>query len=506
MGNGEKKKPIQGQSKALRLTGVFQDDIAHIQQLLEENSDVLYRNFRLSNTNKRAGLFLIDGLADKELVDKFILRSLMAPFSEEDHELIEQEGLKNYLKNTVLSIGEVKETNTLSNAVNEILDGMAVLIIESVTEAIILGIKKVKSRSLEEPISEPLVRGPRIGFTEALKDNTAILRNQGQNEDLVMINKTVGKRTKKKAVITYIKGVADQNLVDEIVKRIDRIEIDFLPESGYIEQMIEDNYITPFPQIQNTERPDRVIGALAEGRVAILLDGTPYVLIAPVTFSMLLQSPEDYYERWMPGSLIRVLRFLAAFISLYGPSIYISFISFHPGLIPTKLAISIASSRVGVPFPAFLEALLMEIAIEILREAGLRLPKPIGPAIGIVGGLIIGEAAVTAGIVSPFMVIVVALTAISSFAIPQYSVGITLRMLRFISMFAAAVFGLYGVILFTLLLLSHLVRLKSFGVPYMSPWTPLSIKDLKDFVLRAPVFKMKRRPMMLDTKDVRRKG
>jgi spore germination protein len=242
-----------------------------------------------------------------------------------------------------------------------------------------------------------------------------------------------------------------------------------------------------------------------EGKVANLLDGTPFVLIAPVTFSMLLQSPEDYYERWMAGTLLRIMRFFAAVMALFVPAIYISFISFHPGLIPTKLVISIIATRVGVPFSSLLEALIMETAIEILREAGLRLPKPIGPAMGIVGGLIIGEAAVQAGIVSPILVIVVALTAICSFSIPQYSAGISLRMLRFPAMFCAAAFGMYGVILYALLLGAHISRLQSFGVPYASPAAPYRLGDWKDFLMRAPLRMMKRRPKLLFSQDYRRK-
>ena len=237
-----------------------------------------------------------------------------------------------------------------------------------------------------------------------------------------------------------MKEIADSELVEEVKRRIQKIDIDNVPESGYVEQLIEDNYFSLFAQVQSTERPDRVIAALMEGRVAILLDGTPFALIAPVTFSMMMQSPEDYYERWISGTLIRLLRFGAAIIALFTPALYISFISFHPGLIPTKLAISIIGGRIGVPFPAIIEALLMEVAIEILREAGLRLPKPIGSAMGIVGGLIIGQAAVEAGIVSPIMVIVVAATAISSFVLSHYSTSIPLRILRFIGMFCAALF------------------------------------------------------------------
>ena len=310
----------------------------------------------------------------------------------------------------------------------------------------------------------------------------------------------------KELVIAYIDEIVKPNLVKEVRKRIETIHLDDVAESGYIEQLIEDNYLSPFTQVQSTERPDRVVAALLEGRVAILLDGTPFALIVPVTFNMLLQSPEDYYERWLSSSLIRLLRYFAAGISLFGPSLYIAFVSFHQGLIPTKLALSMMATRQGVPFPALIEALIMEVAIEILREAGLRLPKPIGPTMGIVGGLVIGEAAVQAGIVSPIMVIVVALTAISSFAIPQYNAGITLRMLRFVAMFSAALFGLYGIILFFLFLCSHLVKLKSFGVSYLSPTVPYRAGDWKDFMVRMPFRMMKHRPRLLKPKDSVRKG
>lgn len=316
----------------------------------------------------------------------------------------------------------------------------------------------------------------------------------------------MGRKAPRTVAIAYNSDIANDALVQEVRQRIARIDMDDVPDSGYIEQFIEDNHLTLFPQVQNTERPDRVNSALMEGRVAILLDGSPLALIVPVSISMLMQSPEDYYERWIPGTLVRVLRYIAALISTLGPALYISFISFHQGLIPTKLAVSIAGSREGVPFPSLIEALIMEVSIEILREAGLRLPKPIGQTIGIVGGLVIGEAAVQAGIVSPIMVIVVAITAISSFAIPQYSAGIALRIIRFGTMFSAAIFGLYGVILFFLLVCSHLAKLKSFGIPYLSPAAPYRFGDWKDFVLRAPLSIMTRRPKAMQVKQPKRRG
>ncbi|WP_245236997.1 spore germination protein, partial [Paenibacillus ihuae] len=362
------------------------------------------------------------------------------------------------------------------------------------------------SRSLDEPVSEALLRGPRLGFSESLNENTSILRRQGRSDQLEIVKHRAGNRIQKDLVIAYMKDIVNPELLQEVESRISKLDIDFLAESGYIEQLIEDNYLSPFQQVQNTERPDRVISALLEGRIAILLDGTPFALIVPVTFSMLLQSPEDYYERWLPGSLLRMLRFAASFLALMAPALYISFISFHPGLIPTELALSIIETRQGVPFPSIIEVLILEVSIEILREAGIRLPKPVGPAMGIVGGLIIGDAAVNAGIVSPFLVIVVAVTAISSFSIPMYSAGITLRILRFVGMGFAAMLGMFGTILFFLLICSHLTKLKSFGVPYLTPVSPFRARDWKDLFFRAPLTLMKRRPAMMKTQDSKRKS
>ncbi|HWO96170.1 MAG TPA: spore germination protein [Bacillus sp. (in: firmicutes)] len=490
-------------------TGNFISDLELVRQEISHHSDVHFREFNIGRTGIRAAIIFVEALSDKDLIDKHIMKSLMVDFCEEyKHEPSYVKGTvsKEFIKNQVLSLSEVKEVHHIKELMLKVLTGSTALLIEGSSDVFMLGTIKANKRNIEEPISEALVRGPRVGFTEILSDNTALLRRHGENENLSLTKFRVGKRAKKELVIAYMQEIADPELVEEVKKRIQKIDIDHLPESGYVEQLIEDNYLSPFPQVQNTERPDRVIASLMEGRVAILLDGTPFALIVPVTFSMMLQSPEDYYERWIPGTLTRLLRFAAAIISLFVPALYISFISFHPGLIPTKLAISIIGTREGVPFPALIEALIMETAIEILREAGLRLPKPIGPAMGIVGGLIIGEAAVQAGIVSNIMVIIVAITAISSFAVSQYSAGVPLRMLRFVAMFCAAVFGLYGVLLFFLLLCSHLVKLKSFGVSYASPAVPYRLSDWKDFMVRMPLQMMKRRPKMMNTKDPIRKG
>src|SRR5699024_8483696 len=283
--------------------------------------------------------------------------------------------------------------------------------------------------------------------------------------------------------------------------RLRAIDMDDAPGVGYIEQWIEDSFLSPFPQLINTERPDKVSAALLQGKLAIFLDGTPLVLVLPATFGNALQSPEDYYERWTIGTLIRGLRYLAAFISVFLPALYVALVSYHPGMIPQKLAFSIAATREGVPFPPFIEALLMTITMELLREAGARLPTTIGQTIGIVGGLVIGEAAVQAGIVSPIMVIVVALNAIASFAIPSYSVAISFRILLFGFLIASAVFGLFGIILAYIMINIHLVNLKSIGVPYSTPFAPTFLRDWNDLIFRSPIPLISRRPKYLQAED-----
>ncbi|AET58921.1 spore germination protein [Paenibacillus terrae] len=492
----------QQQEPDSKITGDYDTDLKLIQAAIGENSDVHFREFMVKKFHARSVLIFIDGMQDEELMNKQVLQVLMFEDQQEQPERIS----KSFIKESLMPLTQISEVADMENLHELILLGHTVLIIEGMTEALLVGSPNGSVRSVNEPTSEALLRGPRIGFTEVLSENTSMLRRQGLNKSLEIKKFQVGSRIKKDLVIAYIKDIVNPDLLEEVNHRISKIDMDFVAESGYVEQLIEDNYLSPFQQVHNTERPDRVINALLEGRIAILLDGTPFALIVPVTFSTLLQSPEDYYERWIPGSLLRLLRFFGAFIALMGPALYISFISFHPGLIPTKLVISIIQTRQGVPFPSVIEVMILEISIEILREAGIRLPKPIGPAMGIVGGLVIGDAAVNAGIVSPFLVIVVSVTAISSFSIPSYSAGISLRLLRFVGMLFAAVLGMFGTILFFLLICIHMTKLKSFGVPYITPFTPIRLSDWKDLFIRAPLTMMKRRPIMMKTQQSKRKS
>ncbi|MDH6508364.1 MULTISPECIES: spore germination protein [unclassified Paenibacillus] len=480
-------------------SGDYAADLNYIKDTIGRNSDLHFKEFTMTRVQRQAVLIFVDGMQDDRQLNLQILQYLM---SEATDESLSAQGM------TVpgLPFSQLSEASDLTIFNQSVLFGHAGLLVEGLPQGLLIEPPASTDRTLGEPVSEALLRGPRLGFSEVLSVNTSILRRQGFNDQLEMVSYRAGTRIQRDLVLAYMKDIVNPELLKEVETRISKLDIDFLAESGYIEQLIEDNYLSPFQQVQNTERPDRVINALLEGRIAILLDGTPFALIVPVTFSMLLQSPEDYYERWLPSSLIRMLRFAACFLALMAPALYISFISFHPGLIPTELALSIIETRQNVPFPSVIEVLILEISIEILREAGIRLPKPVGPAMGIVGGLIIGDAAVNAGIVSPFLVIVVAVTAISSFSIPMYSAGLTLRLLRFVGMGFAALLGMFGTILFFLLLCSHLTRLKSFGVPYLTPVSPFRLSDWKDLFFRSPLSLMKRRPVMMKTQNSRRKS
>ncbi|MGG4146668.1 spore germination protein [Paenibacillus algorifonticola] len=510
----KKNAPIQKEWKSKHhaapsnLSEDYEENLNAIKQAIGSNSDVHFREFQITEFHARAVLVFVDGMQNEELISKQIMKILMKDVKQDmtdGSHFVNPLEFSSYLKDKVLPVCEAYEVAELHGLNQSILMGFTALFIEGMPHALLIGSSGMKTRAINEPSSEALLRGPRIGFTEVLSENTSMLRRQGYSEDLEINMYEVGTRIKKKLVIAYMKEIVNPDLLQEVKDRVGKINMDFIAESGYVEQLIEDDYLSPFQQAQNTERPDRVISGLLEGRIAILLDGTPFALIVPVTFSMLLQSPEDYYDRWLPGTLLRMLRFFAAFLALMAPALYISFISFHPGLIPTELAVTIIETRQGVPFPSLIEVMILEISIEILREAGIRLPKPIGPAMGIVGGLIIGEAAVQAGIVSPFLVIVVAVTAISSFSIPVYSAGITLRILRFAGMLCAAVLGMFGTILFILLICGHLSKLKSFGVPYVTPISPFRFNDWKDLFLRSPLPFMNKRPDMMKTQDKKRR-
>ncbi|MGI5920318.1 MAG: spore germination protein [Syntrophomonadaceae bacterium] len=484
------------------LTNALDANLLIINQILGFASDIVIKEFTFSPLGNKAAIITIKGLSDRELINEQVLGALISDLDLNDitntRQLFKQvnlHGIPNIL---------VKEDDHVGNIIDELLAGNTIFFMDGVDSALIIGSQGWKERSISEPMSENVVRGPRDGFTETIDTNTALIRRRIKSPDLRIDEFKIGTLTQTTVLLIYLNGVARESTVNEVKQRLLKINIDGVLESGYIEEFIEDNSLSPFPQIDRSERPDKVTAALLEGRVAIVIDNTPFVLIVPAVFLQFIQSPEDYYERFHVGTLTRIVRLAAYFISMILPALYIAFTSFHQEMIPTSLALSIAASREGVPLPSIGEAFIMEATIEILREAGLRLPKQAGQAVSIVGGLVIGQAAVEAGIVSQIMVIVVALTGISSFAIPAYHAAAAGRLVRFPLMIMAAVLGLPGILAGLTIILIHLSSLRSFGINYLDPFTSPNVDQLKDTALRAPWWAMFTRPGNISPNNILR--
>ncbi|MFG6495043.1 spore germination protein [Fictibacillus sp. UD] len=372
--------------------------------------------------------------------------------------------------------------------VTPVLKGQAIIFVDGVNQAYSIPLETWETRGVEEPEAQTMVRGPREGFIETLQTNTTLLRRRISNPTLRFKPFEVGKITKTTILVSYLESQVDQEVLQEVIKRVTNLNTDKIFESGMLEELIDENGYSPFPTFQSTERPDVAAAALTEGNVVIMFEGTPFVLITPTTFISFFQAAEDYYHHFDLSSFIRFIRVLSFMISLALPATYIAVTTFHHELIPTNLLVSLAAQREGVPFPAFVEALVMETIFEILREAGIRMPRPIGSAVSIVGAIVIGESAVAAGLVSPAIVIVVSLTAISSFVSPYYAFSGAARLLRFVLMILAATTGIFGMIFFMLGLLIHLCSLTSMGKPYFTPLAPFQSGKQKDSLLRLPLW------------------
>ncbi|KPB04198.1 spore germination protein [Bacillus sp. CHD6a] len=478
-------------------------NLATFKDLYGNSSDLVIRKIQFGEDHKlHVGMIYLDGLVDKQMVED-LLDAFM--FQMKDNQVtvdsLEKDNVTTILKNTSIPIAETTELHHLQDMESAILSGGAILLIDGVTSGLKINISGWAERGVNESSTENVVRGPKESFTETLRTNTSLVRRKIKDSSLRIEELQVGKVTKTEIAIVHIQGIANEKIVEEVRNRIKLIEIDSILESSYIEELIEDKTYTTFPTLYNTERPDVIAAGLLEGRVAIFVDGTPFVLLAPALFTHFFQSAEDYYQRWDIATLLRMLRVLAFFISLLGPSLYIALINFHQEMLPTTLLIDLAAQREGVPFPAVIEALLMEVTLEILREAGLRLPKAIGQTVSIVGALVIGQTAVEAGIVSAVMVIVVSITAISNFTLPSYSMAISIRILRFGFIIFSATFGLFGITIGLFLLTLHLCSLRSFGVPFLTPISPFVKEDQKDTLWRLPTWKRYTRPRLVSKKN-----
>lgn len=478
----------------------LQHNLELIRKELGDSADITIRNFTIGQAIElHTAIIYADGLVNTTSIQDMILRPLM---NKDNISFSLQNDAPQIAKDYFLTIGDISEVCDLQSLLSAVLSGDTVILFEGFDSGLKMDTRGWKERALEEPSTQNVIRGPKEGFSETLKTNIGLIRRRIKSSQLWVEVKPVGRITQTDVAILYIKGIAEDTVIKQVRDRLSAIDIDAIFESGNIEELIQDDAFSLFPTIYNTERPDVIAAGLVEGKVAIIVDGTPFVLLVPAIFSQFMQSPDDYYQRADIGTLTRILRLGSLLASLLAPASYIAITTYHQEMLPTDLLISIASSRSGVPFPIFLEGIFMESIFEILREAGLRMPKSIGQAISIVGALVLGQAAVDAGLVSPGMVIIVSLTAITNFVIPSLSMSVPVRILRFSLMILAALFGLFGIFVGIAYIGLHLCTLSSFGVPYLKPNAPFNWSDQKDSLwLRIPLWGMLTRQKSISSQN-----
>ena len=484
------------------ISPVLDENWAVILLLLGNSPDIQARRLHLGTQRIPGVLLFLDEMAERTLV-MTILESLVVGLRSEQLPEATSSAFQTFLEQSSPSV-VIQKASTMADLLKAVLAGRTVLLVDGLPVGLEFTTDGPTARKPSEPDGEPVVRGPKDGFTEVASVNLSLIRRRLRDDRLRVEELRVGTRSHTRVLLVYMLEVSLPELVDEVRQRISRIKIDAVLESGYIEEMIEDQPFSLFPQVKASERPDVVVGGILEGKVAIITDGTPHVMLVPATFAAEMQAAEDYYHRWPVSSFMRLLRYGFMFIAFLGPGIYIAVTTYHNELIPTTLLLSLIAAREGVPFPSMLEAFFMELTLEALREAGVRLPKTVGQAISIVGALVIGESAVRAGLVSPVMVIVVSLTAIASFLIPLYTMSLAIRVLRFAMMVLGGFFGLFGIAVGLMLVLIHLISLRSFGIPYLSPMIPATAADLKDVFIRVPWWAMRRRPLFMPMEDHQR--
>jgi spore germination protein len=435
-------------------------------------------------------------MSDRALFDMTVMRHLL----EMDWNTLQNDGgtpdIFTGIKNRGIATADFSETDGMEDVLYFILAGDTAIFIDGYKKAIVVSTRGFPNRGVQPPETEVVVQGPKESFNEVLRFNTALIRRRIRDVNLKVKQRRLGARSRTDIALMYLEDIVLPGVLQETERRLEKINVDDIPDAGCVEQLIEENWLSPFPQLQLTERPDKAAAAILEGRIAIVVDCSPSVILVPVTLNAFFQSAEDYYNRWQVMSLTRMLRFAGAFIAVALPGLYIAVALYHPSMIPLPMAEKLAEASRAVIFPAVVEIILLDAAFELLREAGIRLRNASGGTIGIVGGLIIGQSAVEAGLVSPIVVIIVAMTGIATFAIPSVSLVYSLRLIKYFLLILSAVLGFIGLWAGLLVTLIHLAGLRSFGLPYLMPFAAGELEgcdEMKDSIFRFPLRMLKRR-------------
>ncbi|PAV29814.1 spore germination protein [Virgibacillus profundi] len=461
-----------------QLNSLFPITVEKLEQLMNErfenNPDLSISTYE--HQDKKIAVFFIGYLIQSDKVENFLVKPLL-------------ESKKEWTNNLILNeipIGSGQETKLLDDILEGLIIGEVFVYIENEDSAINYLLPKKEKRSLAKAETESVVIGPQVAFTESMVTNLNLIRWGLRSTDLVLEKIMVGKRTPREVRLVYLKSIANETDINTMRQRLQEVEVDAVEDSNVLMQYIEDSSTSIFPQFYSTELPDRAVYSLTNGRIAVLVENSPTAIIAPTTFFNFFESTEDLYMRWNAGSFLRLLRFIAMFISVTLTPMYVAAVTFHYEIIPTQLLISIGQSRAGVPFPPIFEALFLELMIELLREAGARLPTKVGQTIGIVGGVVIGTAAVQAGITSNILIIFITISALASFTAPSYLMGTSIRVLRFPMIILAGILGIIGIMFGICFMLIHLLKLTSLGRPYLSPIYPLRLEDFNKVLFRLP--------------------
>ncbi len=494
---GRKRSKGTQQDSSLSLTRSIEDNIERLKKIFRDDDTFITRRF-LNNSRKDLAFCIcfIQGMIDTNSINECVIKPIQEQTLSED---ISDKNIMAELTEKIIDASNIQRTDDGERILESLLYGSTILLVDGISQVLIIDSKGWEKRAISEPDSEKVVRGPREGFIECMISNLSMIRRKIQSPNLKFVFKKLGEQTKTRICVCYIEGLASEQILQEVYTRLDKIKIDAILDSGYIQEIIKDAPYSPFDTIGSTERPDTAAAKLLEGRVAIIVDGSPFVLTLPYLFMEYFQVNEDYYSNFIFSSFNRILRIVGAGLTVMVPALYIAVTTYHHELLPTPLLLSIAAARQGIPFPTVVEAILMILTFEILREAGTRIPTPIGQAISIVGALVLGQAAVDARIVSAPIVIVTALTGITSLlSIKLLGAPI---LIRFIFLFLASFMGLFGLIFGFLGLVIHLSSLRSFGIPFTLNIGSLKGQDFKDTAIRAPWWFMALRPELLSEKN-----
>lgn len=474
------------------------ENISLLENLFTDCQDFIGRKFRPGGEGAPWLYFAyIDAMTGRDLVDMTIVKRLFdmdwANITPDEM----GEDLFATLRDRGIASADISEAQTWDMVLYFIHAGDTAVFIEGCSKVIIIATRGFPNRGIQAAETEVVVQGPREAFSEVMRFNTALIRRRIRDCNLRVKQSRLGRRSQTDIAIMYMEDIVRPEVLKEVERRLESIEIDGISDSGCVEQFIEESWISPFPQVQLTERPDKAASSILEGRIAIIIDNSPFVILVPVTMNVFFQASEDYYSRWQVMSITRFLRFVGAFLAVALPGLYVAIALYHPTMIPILMVSKLAESSMAVPFPAVMEIFLLDAAFELLREAGIRIKNASGGTIGIVGGLIVGQAAVEAGLVSPIVVIIVAMTSIATFAIPSISLVYSFRLIKYGLLILAALLGFFGLWVGLILVLVHMAALKSFGIPYLMPFASAEMndyEDLKDSLFRFPLFSLKKRP------------